>query len=396
VQPEKETAGDRPTADASAPAVAPGGSATEPEVAEEQAEAGAADASTPRTMKRSPRKKSKKIVDGPADDDNDDAAAEAKAAAVTSPAREVNEPAQEAADAVPVVSGTVPGEVAASHSASPEADVIAAAAPGTADKLPRKNGKKNGPAPTTGDADAASADNAAGTLTEQSATSVPECPRTPTASAAPEAGDTAANHPTSAETAAPTVEAHPVTPTTAPASLAADFTSPLVEFHDTYPSNEDAIPIHESMELTDLTTPVAGRTHSESMEEGLRSPLVEFHSTYPDHRERIELPELDESTDEDEVDAEGPDGDDENDAAERSFDQSDSVLSPANTSFLSTTSSNKVRDINPLSRPSPGRGSFRIKLDPSLIDEEAVSAESGGTANAEATVDAVQEAEGAQ
>jgi hypothetical protein len=364
--------------------------------AEEQAETSVADASTPRTKKRSPRKKSKKTVDGPADDDNDDAAAEANAAAVTSPAREVNEPAQEAADAISVASETVPGEVATSHSASSEADVTAAVAPGTAGKLPRKNGKKKGPAPTTGDADAASADNAAGTLTEQSATSVPECPRTPTATAAPETGDAAVHHPTSAETAAPTVEAHPATPTTAPAPAAVDFTSPLVEFHDTYPSNEDAIPIHESMELTDLPTPVAGRTHSESTEEGLRSPLVEFHSTYPDHRERIELPELDESTDEDEVDAEGPDGDDENDAAERSFDQSDSVLSPANTSFLSTTSGIKVRDINPLSRPSPGRGSFRIKLDPSLIDEEAASAESGGTANAEATEDAVQEAEGAQ
>lgn len=153
------------------------------------------------------------------------------------------------------------------------------------------------------------------------------------------------------------------------AGEASNLHSPLVEFHSTYPSLDDHVPLHESMESAAFSPPGASDTHdaAEGENGNFRSPLVEYHSAYPDHHgvttedcEDLLFSPAATTTATADVDGD----------ADRSFDFQGHLLNSAGTVKSTTTTASKVRDINPLSRPSPGRSnSFRVKLDMSQAGE---------------------------
>ena len=141
-----------------------------------------------------------------------------------------------------------------------------------------------------------------------------------------------------------------------PSPEIAGLQSPLVEFHHTYPSLDEHVPVHESMEGGDFpVSAVAGAVEA--------SPLVEFHTTYPGSRR--------DHHNEGEPDTSG-------DERDRSFTFEESSSSLLNTTVSTVNSYNStnsnisgLRDINPLSRPSPGKSSFRIKLAMSQANSDA-------------------------
>jgi hypothetical protein len=153
--------------------------------------------------------------------------------------------------------------------------------------------------------------------------------------------------------------------------------SPLVEFHSLYPSLEDQIPAHDSVEEAEYpsSTPSArGAGHtvkSADQDSSLveASPLVEFHTTYPDLQARTfreEMEEIEESSE----------GEEDEESAQSSYDLKNNTMDSTISAMSnqSTSSLSRVRDLNPLTRPSPGRNSFRLRLDMSTAVETEVPA----------------------
>ena len=147
-----------------------------------------------------------------------------------------------------------------------------------------------------------------------------------------------------------------LTPTNAEARPHADsFTSPLVEFHHAYKIKEIGIPVVDNDE---------GDVNP--MKRGMHSPVVNYNNTYPELEEECELliemevdEDLGQSTDE-ERDTTGPDSASE--AGDLSFTFNSHMINSASNSVTSNRSQSKMRDINPMTRPSPGKGS-RVRLD---------------------------------
>ena len=147
-----------------------------------------------------------------------------------------------------------------------------------------------------------------------------------------------------------------LTPTNAEARPHADsFTSPLVEFHHAYKIKEIGIPVVDNDE---------GDVNP--MKRGMHSPVVNYNNTYPELEEECELliemevdEDLGQSTD-DERDTTGPDSASE--AGDLSFTFNSHMINSASNSVTSNRSQSKMRDINPMARPSPGKGS-RVRLD---------------------------------
>lgn len=133
------------------------------------------------------------------------------------------------------------------------------------------------------------------------------------------------------------------------------FTSPLVEFHHAYKIKEIGIPVVDNDE-GDVNPMLRGQL----------SPVVNYTNTYPELEEECELliemevdEDLAQSTD-DERDTAGPDSASE--AGDLSFTFNNNMIHSASNSVTSNRSQSKMRDINPMARPSPGKGS-RVRLD---------------------------------